>query len=81
MNKVGAVAIVVALTVALYLLMLVVMPTVWDLAVTSNATMTASSNLTHYPGAAEGLLATPLFLWFVPGGIALAVIIIILKRT
>jgi len=79
MNKVRAIVITIVIVIIVYLLLLVTMPVVSDLASTSNTTMAATSNLTNYPGAAEGVLAAPWVLYFVPGAIGLVVIVFILK--
>ena len=80
MNKIGAVAIVCALVAGAYLFLLVAMPILTEFASTANATMTASSNLSNYPGAAEGVLAAPWIMFFVPAVIGIAAIVIILKK-
>ena len=79
MNKIGQVILVIVAVIALYLIMLVVMPLVSDMAITANATMDTSSNLSNYPGAAEGVMAAPWVLWFVPGCIGMILIVVILK--
>ena len=80
MNKIGRVFVVIGLVVACYLVLLVTMPVLNTLIVSANATMTASSNLTSYPGAVEFMIASPWILWWVPGSIGIAVIVIILRR-
>ena len=80
MNKLGKIVVVTIAVFILYLLMLVVMPFFSDMASTANTTMAASSNLTNYPGGAEGVLAAPLILWFVPGAIGMVVVVIILRQ-
>ncbi len=79
MNKLGAVIAVLALTVAVYMIMLVTMGVFTNLVESANATITASSNLTDYPGSQGFLVATPWIVWFVPAIISIAVIIGILK--
>lgn len=79
MNKLGAIAIVVGTTIIVYLLLIVIMPFIAGIASTANTTMAASSNLSNYPGAAEVMLASPLWLMFVPGGLCIVVVIGILR--
>jgi len=79
MNKIGQVTLVIVAVIVLYLIMLVVMPLVSDMASTANTTMAASSNLSNYPGATEGIMAAPWVLWFVPGCIGMILIVVILK--
>ena len=79
MQKLVWIAIVVALVSACYLIMLITMPLVSDLAATANSTMNATSNMSLYPGTSEALMASPWILWFIPGAIGIGVIIVILK--
>jgi len=80
-HKLGGVVIIIGLVIVVYLLLLVVMPVMVDIIATSNATMTASSNLTNYPGATESMIATPWVLFFVPGVIGIIVIVIYLRSS
>lgn len=80
MSKIGQVIIVTVAVFILYLIMLVVMPVLTDFASTANTTMAAGSNLTNYPGAAEGVLIAPYLLWWVPGVIGMVAVVFILKR-
>lgn len=80
MNKIGQVTIVVVVVGILYLLLLAVMPVLTGVAATANATMAATSNMSNYPGASEGLIAAPWVLWFVPGAIGMIAVVVILKQ-
>ena len=80
MNKLGAVIIVVAVVAACYLLLLVTMPILVDFASTANVTMAETSNLTNYPGAAEGVLMAPWPLFFAPAAIGIILIVMILRK-
>ena len=80
MNKIGAVAVVIGVVIFCYLILLVAMPILVDFASTANATITASSNLSYYPGTQGFLLSTPWILFFVPGVIGMTIIVIILKQ-
>lgn len=79
MSKLGAVLIVIAIMIALNLVLLVVMPVLVEFATTANTTITAAQDLTLYPGASEGLIASPWVLYFAPNVIGMIVIVIILK--
>ncbi len=80
MNKLGGVAIIVFVVGVLYLLLMAVFPVLTDVVNTANTSMAASSNMSNYPGTTEALLASPWFLWFVPGCIGMIAIVIHLKR-
>jgi hypothetical protein len=80
MGKIGGVAVILVLVVCTYLMMLVVMPFVSEVVSTANTTMAASSNMSNYPGTGEAVLSTPWALWFLPGVIGTAAVVIILKR-
>ena len=80
MNKLGSVLIIIGVVIGCYLILLVTQTVVVGLVETANATMTASSNLTNYPGTQGFLLSTPWILWFVPGVIGMIAIVIILRQ-
>ena len=79
MNKFGAVAKVCVAVFLVYLIMLVVIPWLADITLTVNSTLNATSNMSNYPGTSEFLLSIPWILFFVPGVIGMAAIVIILR--
>ena len=79
MGKLGLVAIIAIVVTVTYLLLLLVMPVLTGVVSTTNTTMHASSNMSNYPGTAEAVLSAPWILWFAPGVIGIALIVIILK--
>lgn len=79
MNKFGAVATVCVAVFMVYLVMLVVMPWLADITLTVNSTLNATSNMSNYPGTSEFLLSITWILFFVPGVIGIATIIVILR--
>jgi len=62
-----------------YLLITIVMPVLTDFASTANATITASSNWSDYPGAQGTLLAAPWWLYFAPAIVGGAAIVFVLR--
>ena len=81
MKKLGAVIIIIVVVAICYVTMLVYMPVINTMVQTGNATITASgANLTNMPGSQSGLIAAPWILWWVPGVIGMAFIVIILKQ-
>jgi hypothetical protein len=81
MNKLGTVGIIVGFVIVAYLLLLVFMTVIVDSASSANATMAATSNMSNYPGTAEGIIAAPWILWFVPGVVGMIAIIVVLKKS
>jgi len=79
MNKIGAVITIVVVVSLCYLLLLVVMPIISNLALSANTTMNASSNMSLYPGTSGFLMSTPWILFFIPGCIGIALVVIILR--
>jgi len=59
MNKIGSVIIVAVVVALAYLLLLVVHPILVEYVATCNTTMSASSNMTNYPGTQGALLSAP----------------------
>jgi len=81
MNKFGAVLIIIAMVSLCYLLMLFYMPIINTLVESANTTMTTSgANLTAMPGAQSGLISTPWIIWWLPGVMGMAIVVVILKR-
>lgn len=80
MNKIGYVMIVVGIVVALYLILLTVMPTIVNLSITANTTIAGSGvDIAAMPGSTDMLILAPWLLWFVPGVIGMIAIVVILK--
>ena len=79
MNKIGAVITVVGIVFILYLILLVVVPWLSDITVSVNSTLDSTSNMSLYPGTSDFLLSTPWIMFFVPGAIGIALIIVILR--
>lgn len=62
-----------------YLLMLITIPFLADTANTVNTSMAATTNMSNFPGASGALVAAPWVLWFAPGTIGIALVVIILR--
>lgn len=62
-----------------YIILTASMPVIVEMANTANTSMSATSNMSDYPGMLEATLATPLVLWFVPFIIGVIVTVGILK--
>lgn len=68
------------LVVAAYIIMAVMMPAITEIVSTANTSLVASANMSDFPGTLEAVNSAPLWLWFIPGGVALVVSVIMLKR-
>ena len=80
MNKIGAVITISSVVILAYLFLLVIIPNiVAPMALSANTAMDASSNMSLYPGTSGFLMSTPWILFFVPGVIGIALIVIILR--
>ena len=79
MRKFGRIMTTIVLVGIVYMLVLVIMPFMSDLASTANTTMAATSNVSNYPGGQEVVLIAPWILWFAPGVIGMVVVFLILK--
>jgi len=78
-NKIKQVGLIIGATILVYLFLLAIWPVVVDMSSTANATITASSNFTDYPGTQAVLVGAPLWLFLVPAGISTAVIVLVLR--
>ena len=81
MNKIGQVILVVGLVIALYIIMLAVMPVVVNVSTAANTTITDSGvDIAAMPGSTDILIAAPWILWFMPAVVGMSIIIYILKQ-
>lgn len=65
--------------VVVYLFLLAVMPAITALVNTANTSLSASANMTSFPGTAEAVNSFPWYVWFIPGGVGIAAIIGVLR--
>ncbi len=79
MKKFGMVFAIVCVVAVSYLILTVIMPFLTETASTANTTAFATSNVSDYPGASEGLIVAPWLLYFAPAVIGIVAIIITLK--
>lgn len=79
MGKFGTVLLIIIFVVIAYLLVIVAIPFLSDVAVSTNTTMAASSNMSNYPGTSDFLLSIPWIMYFVPAAIGTIAVIITLK--
>ena len=78
-GKVGAVIVVVIMVSLAYLILLVVIPILNTFALSANATMVATSNMSNYPGTGEFIVAIPWICFFVPACIGIGLVVVILR--
>ena len=79
MNKFGSVFAISALIIVVYLFLFVIMPIITGMALTANTTMNATSNMSMYPGTSGFLMSIPWIVFFVPGVIGIALIVVVLR--
>lgn len=79
-NKYGQVAFVCVVVFITYLMMLVVISWMADITLAVNTTLNATSNMSNYPGTSEFLLSIPWILFFVPGVLGIAAVVVILRQ-
>lgn len=79
MGKAKAIIVLIILVTIGMLFNLVTVPFLHEMAVSTNATLAASTNMTNYPGTSEMLLATPWVLYLAYPFIGLICVVLILK--
>lgn len=79
MKKIGLIALTLGFVIFAYMILTLVQPTLVDIANTANTTMSASSNMSNYPGTAEVMTGSPLWLYFVPAVLGGIIIVGILR--
>ena len=80
MRQFGHVILVIVFVCVVYVILLVVMPTVTSLVSTANYTIEASVNTSLQPGSTSILLMAPWILWWIPACLGILVIVLILKH-
>ena len=80
MEKIKTIGVIFILVGIVNLLLLIIVPFLADITVSTNATLNASTNMSLYPGTSGFLLATPWLLYFIPNVAGIIAIIIVLRR-
>lgn len=79
MSKAKAIVVLIVLVTIGMIMNLVTVPFLHEMAVSTNATLATSTNMTNYPGTSEMLLATPWLLYLAYPFIGLICVVLILK--
>ena len=80
MGKLGTLAWIIGLVIIVNLLLLITVPFLADITVSTNLTLNATSNMSQYPGTSGFLLATPWILYFIPNVAGIIAVIVVLRR-
>jgi len=80
MEKIKTIGVIFILVGIVNLLLLITIPFLSDITVSTNLTLNATSNMSQYPGTSGFLLATPWILYFIPNVAGIIAIIIVLRR-
>ena len=78
-KKIGAIITIWFLMSMVYVLLTAMMPALTGITGGAATTMAASSNMTNYPGTLEAIQAFPVYVWFIPGGLAFIATVATLK--
>lgn len=78
-NKVKLVGLIIGAVLFVYLVLLAIMPIFVEVTTTANETITASDNWSDYPGSQAVLVGAPLWIFFIPGAIGIASIVVVLR--
>lgn len=62
-----------------YIILTAAMPAINEIVETTNSTLTATSNMSNYPGTQEAILYAPMWIWFIPGLVGVVSSVIIFK--
>lgn len=79
-SKIGGLIITWVVIVFLYIVLAASMPGINDIISEASAALTATSNMTNYPGTKEAIDSAPVWLWFIPGGIGFIATVVMLKK-
>jgi len=62
-----------------YVILAASMPALTQMSGEAATTMTATSNMTNYPGTMAAVQAFPVYVWFIPGGVGIIATAVFLK--
>ena len=65
--------------VGAYIIMLATQSTYNELISTANTSISATSNMSNYPGTLDFINSSPFWIWFIPGGVGTVALIVMLK--
>ena len=80
MNKILAVFVIIAVVIGGYLILLVLQPSIIDIASSANTSLATTSNMSNYAGTQEGILASPYLLFFIPAAIGIYALVLKLRQ-
>lgn len=79
-KKIGGLIVMWLGIIVAYIILAAAFPAFNEIIVSTNATLAASGNMTHYPGTQATVETAPLWIWFIPGGIGFVASAIMLKK-
>jgi len=80
MDKLKYVAVTWLLVIFAYIILAVMMPVLTGMAGNASTELQATSNMSAYPGMLGVIETSPIWMWFVPGGIGIIATAIFLKK-
>lgn len=80
MNKLKPILFIVIGVILAYVVLIPTMPILTDTAAESAAILEAEHDMDNYPGSKEGLQFAPWLLYFLPAGIGIVSIVVVLRR-
>lgn len=66
--------------IVVYIMLAFLYPVFTDMASAGVSGLEATSNMSNYPGAKEAVQTSPLWIWFVPGGIGFIATVVIIRE-
>lgn len=79
-KTIGYIALTWFFTIFAYIILAAGMPAFASITNEAATNMQATSNMTNYPGMLAGVQAAPVYVWFIPGGVAIVATLVFLKR-
>jgi len=70
-NKILGIVVVWIVIIIAYIMIGFMMPAFNSIVETANTSLAASANMSHFPGTQETVQTSPLWIWFIPGGVGI----------
>ena len=78
-KKIGFVVLTWFLVSFCYIIIAAAMPAMVTITTGAATSLSATSNMSNYPGTLQVVQAAPVYLWFIPGGVGLIATVVFLK--
>jgi hypothetical protein len=79
-NKIIGLGLIWLFVITAYIILAISMPAIRELSTEASTQLTASANMSNFPGAQEAVDSSPYYLWFIPGTVGMITTVMFLVK-